>query len=211
MPASEIDDIFSGLVKKTSGVSQAGPSSSKSALNCRPQINDQSSSSKKKKAKKRKRETDATDGIEPTEEASGSVKPPSTDEVAESKSRSKKLKRVVETVVDPSVVVESSKGSSLPRKVEVKTKSNPKVKKAGKDDKDHLERFKDSRGTGPSKLVFKFYPSYVWYLMTIVLQDVKQRKGSWYIRRMSWVFGMKAEVSHSNCDLLVHETETFAP
>lgn len=161
MPASEIDDIFSGLVKKTSGVSQAGPSSSKSASNCRPQINDQSSSSKKKKAKKRKRETDATDGIEPTEEASGSVKPPSTDEVAESKSRSKKLKRVVETVVDPSVVVESSKGSSLPRKVEVKTKSNPKVKKAGKDDKDHLERFKDSRGTGPSKLVSKFTPTMV--------------------------------------------------
>lgn len=153
MPASEIDDIFSGLVKKPSGASQAGPSSS----NSRPLLNDQSSS-KKKKAKKRKREIDATEGIEPTEEASGSVKPPSTDEVADSKSRLKKLKRVVETVVDPSVVVESSKGTSLPRKVEVKTKSNPKVKKAGKDDKDHLERFKNSRGTGPSKLVSMFYP-----------------------------------------------------
>lgn len=161
MPASEIDDIFSGLVKESSGASQAGPSSSNSASNCKPQFNDQSSS-KKKKAKKRKRETDATDTMHAAEEAPGSIKPPSTDEVAEPKPRTKKLKRVVETIVDPSVIVESSKGSSLPRKAEVTTKLNPKVKKAGKNDKDHLERFKDSRGTGPSKLVFKFYPSYVW-------------------------------------------------
>lgn len=145
MPASEIDDIFSGLVKKPSGALQAGPSSS----NSRPLLNDQSSS-KKKKAKKRKRETDATEPIQSTKEASGSVKPPSAAEVAETKSRSKKLKKVVETVVDPSVIAESSKGSSLPRKADVKIKSNPKVKKADKDDKDHLERFKDSRGTGPS-------------------------------------------------------------
>lgn len=147
MSASEIDDIFSGVVKSVSKSAETGLSSSKSTLS-KSQI-DERSSSKKKKAKKRKRE-EANDGAQSTVvEVKGSTS--AAHEVGESKVKSKKSKRIVQTIVDPSLAIEYST-ASLPTKVESNSKSKSKSvpKRPGKDNKDDIQRFKDSRGTGPS-------------------------------------------------------------
>lgn len=151
MPASEIDDIFAGVVKTVPRSAQTNrPSSSKSTLSASKSKDDEQTSSKKKKAKKRKLE-EANDAVQSTiGEGKGGFSS-AADEVGESKVKSKKAKRVVETIIDPSLVVEPST-ASLPRKLDSKSKSKSKPERSGKNINDGLERFKDSRGIGPSTL-----------------------------------------------------------
>ena len=124
MARSEIDDIFAAT-KSAKGIAQPVASTSTST--------DATGSKKKKKAKKRKRQAEEAQDPGVTEE-----KP--------------QKRRVVETVHDPSSAVpsaSSSKKTVKPGKDSGTTKPKPANKV-----KEDLDRFKDSRGTGPRKRYF---------------------------------------------------------
>jgi len=122
MARSEIDDIFAARKSITKVIAQSAASTSTST--------DATGSKKKKKDKKRKRQAEEALDTGVNEE-----KPPK--------------KRVVETVHDPSTNVSSV--SSLKKVVNpVKGVSTAKPN-AAKKEKEGLDRFKDSRGTGPRK------------------------------------------------------------
>ena len=133
MARSEIDDIFAA--KKSTGKVIAQPVASTSTPT------DVTGSKKKKKDKKRKRQAEEAQVPAPDEE-----KP--------------RKKRVVETVHDTSVTVPSISSSNKSAK-SAKVTSTPKPK-AAKKEKEILDRFKDSRGTGPRKWRFPYciYCSY---------------------------------------------------
>ena len=65
----------------------------------------------------------------------------------------------METVVDPSASVKSSKTPSIPI-VEANTKAN----KGRRGEREDLDRFKDSRGTGPSESSFGSKAKFYWKL-----------------------------------------------
>lgn len=125
MARSEIDDIFAAKRSSTKVVARPVASTSTST--------DATGSKRKKKNKKRKRQA---------EEAQD----PGVNEEQPQK------KRVVETIHDPSTAVppvSSSRNAVKPgRDV---TTAKPKTAKKEKED---LDRFKDSRGTGPRKWKF---------------------------------------------------------
>ena len=122
MARSEIDDIFAA--KKSTAKAIVLPVASTSAST------DAAGSKKKKKDKKRKRQA---------EEVQDSV-------AAEEKPQKK---RVVETVHDPSTAVPLASSS---KKAVKPGKGTSAIKpKAAKKEKEDLDRFKDSRGTGPRK------------------------------------------------------------
>lgn len=125
MARSEIDDIFAAKKSTAKVVAQPVASTSTST--------DATGSKKKKKGKKRKRQA---------EEAQD----PGVKEEEPQK------KRLVETVHDPSSaapVVSSSKKAVKPGKV-----AGTSRPKAARKEREDLDRFKDSRGTGPRKRVF---------------------------------------------------------
>ena len=125
MARSEIDDIFAA--KKSGAKITVQPVASTSSFTIA------SGSKKKKKDKKRKRQVEEAQDPDPTEE-----KP--------------RKKRVIETVHDTSATVGQVSSSSKavnPGKHTGTTKS-----KAPKKEKEDLDRFKDSRGTGPRKWRF---------------------------------------------------------
>jgi len=122
MARSEIDDIFAA--KKSSAKVIAQPVASTSTST------DVTGSKKKKKDKKRKGQAEGPQGPDVNEE-----KP--------------RKKRMVETVHDPSTtipLVSSSKKAVKPGKGASMTKPN-----APKKEKEDLDRFRDSRGTGPRR------------------------------------------------------------
>jgi len=122
MARSEIDDIFAAKKSTARVISQPVPSTST--------LTDVTGSKKKKKAKKRKRQAEEAQDPDVNED-----KP--------------QKKRVVETVHDPSIVTpsaSSSKKAINPGKGPSTTKP-----KAVKKEKEDLDRFKDSRGTGPRR------------------------------------------------------------
>lgn len=123
MARSEIDDIFAGRKSVTKAVAQPTASTSTTST-------DAIGSKKKKKEKKRKRQAEPAQDPGVNEEKSWK-------------------KRVVETVHDPSAAVpsvSSSKKTAKPGKDVSVAKS-----KTTRKDKGDLDRFKDSRGTGPRK------------------------------------------------------------
>lgn len=122
MARSEIDDIFAARKSITKVIAQSAASTSTST--------DATGSKKKKKDKKRKRQAEEALDTGVNEE-----KPPK--------------KRVVETVRDPSTTVSSV--SSLKMVVNPGKGVSTAKPKAAKKEKEVLDRFKDSRGTGPRK------------------------------------------------------------
>jgi len=123
MARSEIDDIFAAKKSTAKVVSQPVPPASTST--------EATGSKKKKKAKKRKRQAEKAEDPDVNED-----KP--------------QKKRVVETVHDPSTVVSSASSSKKainPGKGGAST-TRPKAVKKEKED---IDRFKDSRGTGPRR------------------------------------------------------------
>jgi len=126
MARSEIDDIFAAKKSTAKVVSQHVSSASTST--------EATGLKKKKKVKKRKRQAEEAEDPDVNED-----KP--------------QKKRVVETVHDPSTVVSSassSKKAISPGKGGAST-TRPKAVKKEKED---IDRFKDSRGTGPRKRKF---------------------------------------------------------
>ena len=121
MPASEIDDIFAAKGKGKPAAPV--PSSSKT-----PETT--SSKKNKRSSKKRKREADP-------------VAVPA-DEVTDHKPVKRK---VPETVIDPSTTAARAASHAKPAKSVRPTDTKKKHKKVDREDED---RFKDSRGTGPS-------------------------------------------------------------
>lgn len=121
MGRSEIDDIFAAKKTTVKVVTQPAASTSTST--------DATGSKKKKKDKKRKRR--AEEALDPGETEEKPLK-----------------KRVVETVHDPSTSVPSASSSKV--LTAGKGVSTTKSKVSEKE-KEGLNRFKDSRGTGPSK------------------------------------------------------------
>ena len=124
MARSEIDDIFAA--KKTAAKPVAQPAASTSASV------DATDSKKKKKGKKRKRQAEEAHGAGIDEE-----KP--------------RKKCAVETVHDPSTATPSVSSSKAPKTGKGISVAKPK---ASKKEKEGLDRFKDSRGTGPRKWEF---------------------------------------------------------
>ena len=120
MVSSEIDDIFAAKKSVTKVTTQPSVSTSTSA--------DATGSKKKKKDKKRKRQT-------------GEVQDTGVNEEKVQK------KRLIETVHDPSSKVPSA---SSPTKVISRGKGTITTRqKVSREEKEGLNRFKDSRGTGP--------------------------------------------------------------
>jgi len=126
MARSEIDDIFAAKKSMTKVIAQPEASTST--------CTNATGSKKKKKDKKRKRQTE-------------DVQDPSINEEQPQK------KRVVETIRDPSALVPSVPSS----KTAVKTGKDARTAtlKTAKKEKEDLNRFKDSRGTGPR--MWKFF------------------------------------------------------
>ena len=124
MARSEIDDIFA-VKKSAKGVALPVASTSTPT--------DATGSKKKKKDKKRKRRAEEAQDPGVTEE-----KP--------------QKRRAVETVHDPSTAVPSV--SSSKKGVKPGKGSGTTKPKATKEVKEDLDRFKDSRGTGPRKRYF---------------------------------------------------------
>lgn len=122
MACSEIDDIFAAKKSKTTVVARPAASTSTST--------NATSSKKKKRDKKRKRQAEEVQDLGVSE---------------------KKLqkRRVVETVRDPSATVPSA--SSSKKAVKPGEGANTAKLKTAKKEKESLDRFKDSRGTGPRK------------------------------------------------------------
>lgn len=125
MARSEIDDIFAAKKSVTKVTAQPTASSSTPT--------DTTGSKKKKKDKKRKRQAESAQDIDVNEE-----KP--------------QKKRVVETIRDPSTVVPSV--SSSRKAVKPGKGISTGKQKTVKKEKEDLDRFKDSRGTGPRKWRF---------------------------------------------------------
>ena len=121
MGRSEIDDIFAA--KKSTVKVDTQPAASASTST------DATSSKKKKKDKKRKRQAEEAHDLGKTEE-----KP--------------QKKRVVETIHDPSTIVPSASSSKVSTTGKSVSTTKSKISKKQKED---LDRFKDSRGTGPRK------------------------------------------------------------
>ncbi|KAF9650086.1 DUF1764-domain-containing protein [Thelephora ganbajun] len=121
MARSEIDDIFAAKESSTRVVAQSTVSSSTST--------DPIGSKQKKRNKKRKRQVEEAQDPDVNEEEP-------------------QKKCIVETVHDPSTFpsVSSSKKGPKPGKGTSKTKPN-----VAKKEKECLDRFKDSRGTGPRR------------------------------------------------------------
>jgi len=134
MARSEIDDIFAAK-KSTVKVTAQPVASTSTPTNA-------AGSKKKKKNKKRKRQSEEGQDPDPNEE-----KP--------------RKKRVVETVHDTSVTVPPASSSGKTTKPGKGT--SPAKPKAAKKEKEDLDRFKDSRGTGPRKRWFSYgiYCSYM--------------------------------------------------
>ena len=125
MARSEIDDIFAAKKSTAKVIAQPVASTSTST--------DTTGSKKKKKDKKRKRQAEEAQDSGVMEEEP-------------------LKKRVVETVHDPSTSVPSVSSS----KKAVKPGKGPSTTKpkATKKEKADLDRFKDSRGTGPREWRF---------------------------------------------------------
>lgn len=125
MAPSEIDDIFAAKKSVVKVVAQPTASTSTST--------DATGSKKKKKEKKRKRPT-------------GEAQDPCVNEEKALK------KRLVLTVYDPStkIPLPSSSAKAIKCGKGIGT-SNQKVSRGEKED---LDRFKDSRGTGPRERLF---------------------------------------------------------
>jgi len=122
MARSEIDDIFAAKKSTAKVVAQPAASASTST--------DPTGLEKKKKVKKRKRQTEEAQNPDVNEE-----KP--------------QKKRVVETVHDPSTAarsIPSSKKATKPVK-----NISATTQKTSKKGMEELDRFKDSRGTGPRR------------------------------------------------------------
>ena len=119
MARSEIDDIFAAKKPTAKVVIQPVALPSTSA--------DGTSSKKKKKKKKRK------------ERADEAVNPGVNEERPQKK-------RVVETILDASTALPSVSSSKVSEVGKGAGTTKPRPSKVGKED---LDRFKDSRGTGP--------------------------------------------------------------
>ncbi|EJD07218.1 DUF1764-domain-containing protein [Fomitiporia mediterranea MF3/22] len=165
MPTTEIDDIFSGkLPKLADSTSKTKGKEKEKAKEERTDI-DVSTGSAKKKAKKRKRELERNglDAVDTLDTATASTK-----STMKSNSRDKedgtgaveekkkpKRSRIVETVQDPSTTLPSTTipppTSTKPSKLKEKLRSKNKPLEEEKKMDEVLERFKDSRGTGPRK------------------------------------------------------------
>ena len=155
MATSEIDDIFSGKVTKSTA--SAKGKGKKAADDLPPSSS--TLSPKKKKSKKRKRlegEDGHKDSATTTELAGrktdkGRDNAEGDDDTSEKKAKTKRP-RVVETVQDPSVT-HSSSSAITPSSKQTKEKSRKKKinasNKEEEKDGDDLERFRDSRGTAP--------------------------------------------------------------
>lgn len=143
MAKSEIDDIFASKGK----VNPSQPSSSSKTPENRDKVT--------KKSSKKKRKREAAQEVKDTNDAEEHERP---------------LKRKVpETVVDPSISLSApvkQKKSAAPEKREGAVK---KPKKKG--DKDDEERFKDSRGTGPSAFIFLSTSAYLDYDTSFRTED----------------------------------------
>lgn len=137
MPASEIDDIFAS---KGKGKAKSSPLASSSAVAASspkaPEPSANVEKKKKKKDKKRKREDTDDDGqgtqVKQATDRDTGEKPPK--------------RRVPETVLDPSV--QPSAAPTKPPKPGRPSDANKAPKKQR--DKEDVQRFKDSRGNGPS-------------------------------------------------------------
>lgn len=160
MPASEIDDIFSGKVSKAPIAS-----TSKHKLNAKGKGKTKSSKSdgaesqpSSKKSKKRKsREEHAADIENPTKQLKVNK---SDSKKAESASKNSDLPgvrvRVVETVHDPSsITLQQHQPKDRPKFSGSKdtSASKPTVKSKKPKEKEDLQRFADSRGTGPRQFI----------------------------------------------------------
>ena len=187
MPAHEIDEIFSRKAKDSNSTSKALKASSfsknEASGSSQTASGDTASLGKKKKSKKRKRVQDSdVNGKETVvgdKIAEGDEKK-IPDEIDVLKIKAKKVKRVVETVVDPSASVKSSKTPSIPI-VEANTKAN----KGRRGEREDLDRFKDSRGTGPSESSFGSKASFTGSCVCLVPQGKGQTKVSWFIKKMN--------------------------
>ncbi|KAL5492052.1 hypothetical protein ACEPAI_3499 [Sanghuangporus weigelae] len=162
-PASEIDDIFAGKVSKTSSSVAIAAAKGKAKATDETSVPSSTSATKKKKSKKRKRqEADNEHDSKATPESArltGKGKDAGKnsggagrdeDDASEKKSKSKRP-RVVETVQDPSATLASTTSSSTQPKPSKTKKNKSKSAKEGEKEGDDLERFKDSRGSGPRK------------------------------------------------------------
>jgi ribosomal protein L12E/L44/L45/RPP1/RPP2 len=127
MARSEIDDIFASKNKQKPASSSTHPQVSQDAA--------KKVLKQQKKNKKRKRESAQKD--QPLDDTSEQNRPTKH--------------RVPETVIDPSLVPAApvKRTKSAPS---ANSQSAKKTKK--KEDKEDEERFKDSRGTGPSTLLY---------------------------------------------------------
>lgn len=133
--ASEIDDIFAakGAAKARPSHKPLSPAASTSQAPASSSSADKKK--KKKKDKKRKREADSEHAP-----ADG----PAGDDTGDVRGEPPAKRRVPETVLDPSATrPQPTKPPKAPHPRETKTKHK-------KHDKEDEQRFKDSRGTGPS-------------------------------------------------------------
>ena len=134
MPASEIDDIFASKGKAPPAVV---PSSSS-----------QPADAKKKKQKKAKKSSEQAQE-QPPSSVSSTKRKRDDHESTTPKVEHTAKRRVPETVLDPSAQLAApSKGKSKPETSN--TSSRPRPSKKARPEKEDQERFKDSRGTGPS-------------------------------------------------------------
>lgn len=146
MGTSEIDDIFAG--KRKSLPTSATASTSKAP---------EPSKKKKKTANKRKRES-----VVPP--ADGAPDGTADDAVVEKPAK----RRVPETILDPSVHVAAASTTTKPPKAGRQPEVLKKHKKANKEDE---QRFKDSRGTGPSRFPFAAHLVFFCNVIAVRAQD----------------------------------------
>ncbi|KAH8108284.1 DUF1764-domain-containing protein [Phellopilus nigrolimitatus] len=148
MPASEIDDIFSGRVSKVA-VASSGKGKGKAVPNSTP------TQSTKKSKKRKRREGEGEPGADAVIDKASSS---SSSKVSKKKKNpkdgtivdgdvAKKVKRprVVETVRDPSAA------PSVPQKTPVSSSATKSKTKKGAGPDGERVRFTDSRGTGPRR------------------------------------------------------------
>ncbi|KLO15893.1 DUF1764-domain-containing protein [Schizopora paradoxa] len=135
MPASEIDDIFSGKSKSTSSQSSHSSKKRKVLDEGQPSTSKTTLDAPKKKKKKK------TAGISSNEiEEKANIKHTEALNVRKELKESTKT-RVVETVVDTSLKL--TKGEKDIKSKRSKNRTNPSTNS----DKDGLEKFQDSRGS----------------------------------------------------------------
>ena len=161
MMTSEIDDIFSRTTPKSSTVPRYGEDLSSTSIT-------PSSSKNSKKRKRRDIDTEASVSVNKnsgkgTDERDPREKKKAKDKVvSKSKGTFKEEKQlqVTETVIDPSsninVGTSSTARQSSGHTSDMKSLKAPrKCKKV--DQEDDLEKFKDSRGTGPRTYFVSFF------------------------------------------------------